>query len=104
MAALNNERVVQINFIFLSAVLTKEGIMFQSRVNFFFVYLVTEFITLLSLCLVPIFNVSLREFHFILPISLRLGSPGFIKPSGFFWAPLQHYNSHIYPCIVLYFG
>ena len=35
MAALNNERVVQINFIFLSAVLTKESIPFQSRVNFF---------------------------------------------------------------------
>ena len=45
MAALNiNERVVQIDFIFLSAVLTKESILFQSRVNFFF-YLVTEFIT-----------------------------------------------------------
>ena len=44
MAALNNERVVQINFIFLSAVLTKESILFQSRVNFFF-YLVTEIIT-----------------------------------------------------------
>ena len=44
MAALNNERVVQINFIFLSVVLTMEGILFQSRVNFFF-YLVTEFIT-----------------------------------------------------------
>ena len=39
MAALNNERVVQTNFIFLSAVLTKESILFQSRVNFFF-YLV----------------------------------------------------------------
>ena len=36
MAALNNERVVQINFIFLSAVLTMESILFQSRVNFFF--------------------------------------------------------------------
>ena len=44
MAALNNERVVQINFIFLSAILTKESILFQSRVKFFF-YLVTEFIT-----------------------------------------------------------
>ena len=32
---LNNERVVQINFIYLSAVLTKESILFQSRVNFF---------------------------------------------------------------------
>ena len=103
MAALNNERVVQINFIFLSAVLTKESILFQYRVEFF-LYFVAVFITYLSLCVVPIFNVSLREFHFILLISLRLGSPGFIKPSGFFWAPLQHYNSHIYPCIVLYFG
>ena len=64
MAALNNERVVQINFIFLSAVLTKESILFQSRV---------------CLCLVPIFNVSLREYHFILLISFRLGSPGFIS-------------------------
>ena len=44
MAALNNERVVQIDFIFLSAVLTKESILFQSRVNIFF-YVVTEFIT-----------------------------------------------------------
>ena len=35
MAALNNERVVQIDFIFLSAILTKEGILFQSRVKFF---------------------------------------------------------------------
>lgn len=34
--ALNNERVVQINFIFLSAVLTKESILFQSRVKFLF--------------------------------------------------------------------
>ena len=40
--ALNNERVVQINFIFLFALLTKESILFQSRVFF---YLVTEFIT-----------------------------------------------------------
>ena len=39
-----------------------------------------------------IFNVSLRKYHFILLISFRLGSPGFIKPSGFFWAPLQPYN------------
>ena len=45
MAALNNERVVQIDFIFLSAVLTKESILFQRRVKFFFFYLVTEFIT-----------------------------------------------------------
>ena len=44
MAALNNERVVQINFIFLSAVLTKESILIQSRVKFFF-YIVSEFIT-----------------------------------------------------------
>ena len=36
MAALNNKRVVQIDFIVLSAVLTKESILFQSRVNFFF--------------------------------------------------------------------
>ena len=36
--------VVQINFIFLSPVLTMESILFQSRVKFFF-YLVTEFIT-----------------------------------------------------------
>ena len=43
MAALNNERVVRINFMFLSAVLTKESILFQPRVKFFF-YLVTEFI------------------------------------------------------------
>ena len=35
MAALNNERVAQINFIFLSAVLTKESILFQTRVNIF---------------------------------------------------------------------
>ena len=69
MAALNNERVVQIDFIVLSAVLTKKSILFQSRVKYFF-YLVTEFITLLSLCLVPIFTVSRREFHFILLISL----------------------------------
>ena len=103
MAALNNERVVQINFIFLSAVLTKESILFQSRVKFFF-YLVTEFITQLSLSLVLIFNVSLHEVHFVLLISLRLVNPGFIKPSGFFWAPLQHYNSYMYSCIVLYFG
>ena len=97
MAALNNERVVQINSIFLSAVLTKESILFQSRVNFFF-YLVTEF------CVVPIFNVSLREYHFILLIIFRLGSPGFIKPSGFFWAPLQPYNSSMYSryCIVFW--
>ena len=38
---------------------------------------------------------------FCLVISLRLGSPGFIKPSGFFWAPLQPYNSYMYSCIVL---
>ena len=44
MAALNNERVVQINYIFVSAVLTKESILFQSSVKFFF-YLVAEFIT-----------------------------------------------------------
>ena len=43
-AALNNERVAQIDFIFLSAVLTKESILFQSRAKFFFC-LVTEFIT-----------------------------------------------------------
>ena len=113
MAALNNERVVQIDIIFLSAVLTKESIVFQSGVKFFF-YLVTEFIAHLSLCLVPIFNVSLSEFQFILLISLRLGSPGwqndkqfgkwFHKPSGFFWAPLQPYNSYMYSCIVLYFA
>ena len=78
MAALKNKRVVQIDFIFLFAVLTKESILFQSRVKIFF-YLVTEFITQLSLCLVPIFNVSLHEFHFILLISLRLDSPGFIS-------------------------
>ena len=36
--------------------------------------------------------------------TLRLRSPGFIKPSGFFWAPLQPYNSYMYCCIVLYFG
>ena len=35
MAALNNERVVQIDFIFLYAILTYEGILFQSRVKFF---------------------------------------------------------------------
>ena len=35
-AALNNERVVQINFIFLSAVLTKETILFQFRVKICF--------------------------------------------------------------------
>ena len=36
MAALNNERVVQIDFTeFLSAILTKEGILSQSRVKFF---------------------------------------------------------------------
>ena len=35
MAALNNERVVQINFISPSAVLIKESILFQSRVIFF---------------------------------------------------------------------
>ena len=45
MTALNNERVVQINFILLSAIITMESILFQSRVNFFFFYLVTEFIT-----------------------------------------------------------
>ena len=78
MATLNKERIVQIDFTFLSAVLTKESILFQSRVNFF--YLVNEFITYLNLCLVPIFNVSLHEFHFILLISLRIGSPGFISP------------------------
>ena len=33
--ALNNERIVRINFIFLSAVLTKESILFQSSVTFF---------------------------------------------------------------------
>ena len=43
-AALNNKHVVQINFIFLYAVLTKETILFQLRVKFFS-YLVTEFIT-----------------------------------------------------------
>ena len=78
MAALNKERVVKIDFTFLSAVLTKESILFQSRVNFF--YLGNEFITYLSVCLVPIFNISPREFHFILLISLRMGSPGFISP------------------------
>ena len=41
MTALHNERVVQIDFIFLFAVLTKESVLFQSRVF----YLVTEFIT-----------------------------------------------------------
>ena len=35
MAALNNERVVQIDFIFLPAVPTKESFLFQSRVFFF---------------------------------------------------------------------
>ena len=49
MAALNNERVVQIDFIFLPAFL----------------------------------------LH---------------KPSGFFWDPLQPYNSYMYSCILLYFG
>ena len=44
MAAPNNQRVVQIDFKFLSALLSKEGIPFQSRVKYFF-YLVTEFIT-----------------------------------------------------------
>ena len=78
MAALNKERIVQIDFTFLSAVLTKESILFQSRVNFF--CLVNEFITYLNLCLVPFFNVSLREFHFLLLISLRMGSPGFTSP------------------------
>ena len=42
--ALNNERVVQIDFIFLSAVLTKEVFCSNSELNIFF-YLVTEFIT-----------------------------------------------------------
>ena len=37
MATLSNERVVQIDFIFLSAVLAKESILFQSRVKIFFV-------------------------------------------------------------------
>ena len=46
MAALNNERLVEINFIELfSVVLTKESTLFQSRVIFFF-YLVTEFTAL----------------------------------------------------------
>ena len=57
MAALNNERVVQVDFIFLSALLTKESTLFQSRVNFFsilFLFLTFHF----------------REFHFILLISL----------------------------------
>ena len=44
MAAPNNERVVQTDFIFLSALLSKESIPFLSRVKYFF-YLVTEFIT-----------------------------------------------------------
>ena len=44
MTALHNERVVQIDFIFVFAVLTKESVLFQSRVKFFF-FLVTEFIT-----------------------------------------------------------
>ena len=35
-------------------------------------YLVTEFMTYLSLCLVPIFNVSLRKFHFILLSNISL--------------------------------
>ena len=38
MAALNNDRVVQIDFIFLSAVLTKESTLFQSRVFFLSCY------------------------------------------------------------------
>ena len=42
MAALNNERVVQINFMFLSAVLTKESILFQPRVNFFSILLLNS--------------------------------------------------------------
>ena len=58
MAALNNERVVQIDFIFLSAVLTKESILFQSRVKVFF-YHVTEFINLTQSLFSSIFNVSL---------------------------------------------
>ena len=44
MAALHNERVVQIGFILLSAVLTKESPPFQSRVKYFF-YLANDFIT-----------------------------------------------------------
>ena len=45
MAALNNERVVQINFMFLSAVLTKESILFQPRVNFFYILLLNSYLT-----------------------------------------------------------
>ena len=99
MAALNKERIVQIDFTFLSVELTKESILFQSRVNFF--CLVNEFITYLNLCLVPIFNVSLSEFHFILLISLRMGSPGFISLLVSSGLP---YNCYMYSCIVLYFG
>ena len=48
MAALNNERVVQIDFIFFSAILTYEGILFQSRVKFFSIFLLNSSCTKLS--------------------------------------------------------
>ena len=98
MAALSNERVVQIDFIFLSAVLTKESILFQSRVKFFFVscYWIHN---LTQSLFSSYFNLSLREFRFVFfclfeIISLRMGSPGFIS-----LAPLQFLYVFLY-CII----
>ena len=62
-AALNNERVVQIDFRFL--LYWHKRVLLQSRVSFFFLSCYWIYY-LISLCLVPIFNISLREFHFIL--------------------------------------
>ena len=44
---------------------------------FFFSILLLNSLLNCNLCFVPIFNVSLGEFHFVLLISLWLGSPGF---------------------------
>ena len=53
------------NRFYIPAVPTEESFLFQSRVKIYFLscYWIHY---LKSLCLVPIFNVSLREFHFIL--------------------------------------
>ena len=44
-------------------------------------------------------NVNLYFAYFF-----ETGEPRLHKPSGFFCAPLQPYNSYMYSCIALYFG
>ena len=49
---------------------------------------------------VPIFNVSLRKFHFT--YFFLTGEPRLHKSFSFFWAPLSTHNSYIYSCTVKY--